>query len=596
MATGILRVSTFDARFSAPAPNITVVVVGENFSTTIITDSQGLAPDIPIEAPDKSYSLDENNTTVVPWSQVTVTALGAGYQPQQINGVEIFDGQVTLAQLEMTPLQLQRAAAAQLETVDIPPIGLFSGNGGSGISPDLDQLEPTGRVLREVIIPKNITVHLGAPNSSAQNVTVSFRSYIANVASSEVYPTWPEQALRANIHAQISLALNRIFTEWYPSRGYTFNITSSPGYDQAYVRGRTIFEVMQRLTDEIFNTYLRRAGTVEPYFAEYCDGKTVSCAGMKQWGTLDRANQGQSALQILRYYYGSSIEIVESNNIQSIPASYPGTALRRGSTGANVRVLQNQLNRIARDYPAFGTLTVDGIFGPAMEATVKRFQRQFSLTQDGIVGKKTWYKISYIYVSVTDLAQLTSEGIAQTGTIPYPGTLLRRGSTGANVSQVQRWLNGVAGVTSGVNTLVVDGKFGAATEADVRAFQSAYGLTRDGIVGRTTWTRLNQAYLTANAGVALALAEAPQLPLQLDSEGEDVGALTQRLDLVAFYYPTVPSYGYTTFYDRLVEEAVTAYQRQFDLPQTGVVDRETWDSLDLLYFQLLESANQEEEG
>ena len=277
----------------------------------------------------------------------------------------------------------------------IPPHALFAGSGGSGPQP-VQHCIP--RVLDQVVIPKNITVHLGKPAASARNVTVSFRDYIANVASSEVYPTWPEQALRANIHCQISLALNRIYTEWYPSKGYTFNITNSTSYDQYYVHGRTVFEVMVRITDDIFNTYLRKSGTVNPYYSEYCDGKSVTCPGLKQWGTVTLANNGRSALQILRYYYGSSIEIVRTKNIRSIPQSYPGTPLRQGSRGAAVFTLQRQLNRIAKDYPFLGKLTVDGVFGSRMAATVRAFQKQFNLTADGVVGRQTWYKISYIYV------------------------------------------------------------------------------------------------------------------------------------------------------------------------------------------------------
>ena len=209
--------------------------------------------------------------------------------------------------------------------------------------------------------------------------------------------SWPEEALRANIIAQVSLALNRIWTEWYPSRGYSFNITGSPGYDQAYVNGRTVFAVMERLTAELFNTYVQRTGDVEPYFTEYCDGKTVTCPGMKQWGTVDRAREGMNALQILRYYYGNRVQLVTTDSIAAIPSSYPGSPLRRGSTGTNVRILQKQLSRIAKDYPSFGKPTVNGTFDEATENSVKKFQKQFSLTADGIVGRATWNKISYVY-------------------------------------------------------------------------------------------------------------------------------------------------------------------------------------------------------
>ena len=229
----------------------------------------------------------------------------------------------------------------------------------------------------------------------------------------------------------------------YKSKGYNFDITNSTSYDQYYVHGRSIFEPMDRITEEIFNTYARKQGTIDPYYTEYCDGKTVSCKGMKQWGTVTLAQQGRNALQILQYYYGNDLELVRTNNIADIPESYPGTPLRIGSTGDAVRVIQRQLNRIAQDYPFFGRTSVDGVFGQTTADVVKKFQKQFNLTQDGVVGRATWYKISYIYVSVKKLAQLTSEGERPSGDLvagTYPGTALRQGSRGDSVEQVQFWL------------------------------------------------------------------------------------------------------------------------------------------------------------
>ena len=322
----------------------------------------------------------------------------------------------------------------------IPEHSLFTGDGGSGPDP-MENCVP--RVLDRVIIPKNITVHLGKPAASARNVTVSFRDYIANVASSEVYPTWPEQALRAN----------------------------STSYDQYYVHGRTVFDVMVRITDDIFNTYIRKTGTVNPYYSEYCDGKSVTCPGLKQWGTVTLANQGRNALQILKYYYGNDIEIIRTSNIQSIPQSYPGSPIRQGDSGTAVFTLQRQLNRITKDYPFLGLLTVDGVFGAKMAATVRAFQKQFNLTADGVVGRQAWYKISYIYVSVKDLAELTSEGEVSSGTLSdgtWGGTVLRTGSTGSAVEQLQFWLNTLAQYESSIPSLTVDGVYGTGTANTVR--------------------------------------------------------------------------------------------------------------------------------
>ena len=242
--TGTLRIQTFAARQSAPVEGVTVAVQGDGFTLHCITDATGSAADIPVEAPACALSLDEDNTTR-PYAIVSLTAAKPGYRTVRIEGIQIFAGQVTLAQPQMLPVTEEDRDIPNAPIV-IPPHALFAGSGGSGPQP---RENCTPRVLEQVIIPKNITVHLGKPAAAARNVTVSFRDYIANVASSEVYPTWPEQALRANIHCQISLALNRIYTEWYPSKGYTFNITNSTSYDQYYVHGRTVFEVMVRITD-----------------------------------------------------------------------------------------------------------------------------------------------------------------------------------------------------------------------------------------------------------------------------------------------------------------------------------------------------------
>lgn len=444
MPSGTLQVYTALAENAAPLPGVTVLVLNEAGTqiARLTTNDVGSAPELVLTAPDEAYSLDEANTTVRPYAVYQLRAEMTGFQTIELEGVQVFAGQQTVARLQFLPAA-RTLPEVELET--IPEHPLFAGNGGSGPAP-IGQCADA-RVLSEVVVPKKITVHLARPAASAANVTVSFQDYIANVASSEVYPTWPEQALRANILAQISLALNRIWTEWYPSRGYSFNITNSPGVDQAYVRGRTVFAVMERLTAELFNTYVRRTGDTEPYYTEYCDGKSVTCPGMKQWGTVERAKEGKSALEILRYYYGSRVQLVTTNNIASIPQSYPGSPLRRGSTGTAVNVLQKQLSRIAKDYPSFGKPAITGTFDEATENSVKKFQKQFSLTVDGVVGKATWYKISYIYVSVKDLAELTSEGETFTGAQSagaWPGTVLRRGSTGRSVEQVQFWLSSLA--------------------------------------------------------------------------------------------------------------------------------------------------------
>ena len=392
--------------------------------------------------------------------------------------------------------------------------------------------------------------------------------------------SWPEEALRANIIAQVSLALNRIWTEWYPSRGFSFNITGSPGYDQAYVKGRTVFAVMERLTAELFNTFVQRSGDAEPYFTEYCDGKTVTCPGMKQWGTVDRAREGMNALQILRYYYGNRVQLVTTDNIASIPSSYPGSPLRRGSTGTNVRILQKQLSRIAKDYPSFGKPAVTGTFDEATESSVKKFQKQFSLTADGVVGKATWNKVSYIYVSVKDLAELTSEGETAEGTQSaggWPGTVLRRGSTGSSVEQVQFWLSDLAQFDSSLVNVTVDGSYGAATERAVRAFQQKQSLTADGVVGQSTWNALYAAWVDAQSD--LGGTAWPGTALRRGDKGLEVRLVQFWLRLAADNYSALRTVTVDGSFGTATVSAVEAFQRLFGLSADGVVGRSTWNKL-----------------
>ena len=583
MTTGILRIQAFAARKSAPVEGVRIAITGDGFAAVRHTDAQGNAEDVTIQTPACRLSLEEQNTTQRPYAVCSLTASKPGYRTVRIQGVQIFPGQVTLEQPEMIP-ETEAGRDVPDVPVVIPEHPLFAGQGGSGARPVVE-CPAAPLVLDRVVIPKTITVHLGKPSASARNVTVSFRDYIANVASSEVYPTWPEQALRANIHCQISLALNRIYTEWYPSKGYSFNITNSTSYDQYYVHGRTVFDVMVRLTNDIFNTYIRKKGTVNPYYAEYCDGKSVSCAGLKQWGTVTLANQGKNALQILRYYYGNDVEIVRSDNIRSIPQSYPGSPLRQGSSGPAVFTLQRQLNRIAKDYPFLGKLNVDGVFGAQMASTVRAFQKQFNLTADGVVGRQTWYKISYIYVSVKDLAELTSEGETAGGTLPdgsWGGTVLRQGSRGSAVERVQFWLNTIAQYDDNIPTLTVDGIFGTGTTAAVRAFQRRHGLTVDGVVGKTTWDAIYREYRSIQSDNGTPNAY-PGTPLRPGDRGQNVRLVQFWLKIARSVYSALNDVGVDGIFGPSTTAAVKKFQSYFGLASDGIVGRATWSKLYEVY-------------
>lgn len=339
-------------------------------------------------------------------------------------------------------------------------------------------------------VPQRITVHLGSPSSNASNVTVPFIDYVKNVASSEIYPTWDESALRANILAIVSYALNRVYTEFYRSRGYDFDITNSTAYDQYFVNGRSYFENVSRLVDELFNDYLRRPGFVEPLAAKFCNGTTVTCEGLSQWGSQNLALQGYTSDQILRSYYGN-VETVVNAPIRGITSSYPGTPLQRGSSGPSVVVIQTSLNRIAQSYPAIPKIpAVDGIFGSRTEAAVIAFQRIFGLTPDGIVGPGTWYELVRLYTAVTDLSELRSQGQQFYAINWSPPNGLGPGDTGDKVRFLQYMLSVLSSHIPQIPPLTVDGIYGQATRAAVLAAQRFFRLPETGTVGAQTWDQI----------------------------------------------------------------------------------------------------------
>ena len=355
-------------------------------------------------------------------------------------------------------------------------------------------------------VPQSITVHLGPPGADAENVTVSFPDYVKNVASSEIYPTWEPAAIRANVLAIISFALNRVYTEYYPSRGYPFNITSSTAYDQKFIKGRSIFENVSEIVDSIFNSYIRRIGFVEPLAAKFCNGTTTTCDGLSQWGSQAMAEQGADSITILRSYYGDNIEIVTNAPVMGIRYSYPGAPVRLGDRGEAVLRIQTMLNRISRDYPAIPKVQpVDGIFGEGTEQAVIKFQQIFSLTPDGIVGSATWYKLVFLYVGVLDLAELVSEGQTfYANAIPLEfSDVVAPGDTGEEVRVIQYLLSVVSEFYSNVPPVAVDGVYGPATRQAVLAVQQMAGLPQDGVVGEQTWQALYRLY----AGIADTMTE-----------------------------------------------------------------------------------------
>ncbi|MBQ8388865.1 MAG: peptidoglycan-binding protein [Clostridia bacterium] len=438
-------------------------------------------------------------------------------------------------------------------------------------------------------IPDYITVHLGSPRDpNARNVRVPFIDYVKNVASSEIYPTWPENSLRANMYAQISFALNRVYTEWYRSRGYDFDITSDTQYDQKFIYGRDIFDSVSKIADEIFNDYLVREGEVQPYFSQYCDGVRTTCPGLSQWGTVDLAEEGLTPYEILQYYYGDDIGIVFNAPTSRNLPSYPGIALGVGAASEDVRTIQRQLNRIGQNYPAVRPyLEADGLFGTETEEAVRNFQRIFNLTEDGIVGKATWYKIKAIFTAVKGLAELQGEGLRYDEVDRIYTSAVGPGDSGTPTEVVQYYLSLISYFDPSLPQVYITGSYDAATEAAVRAFQEQNGLTVDGIVGRATWNALTDAYGRTVRDLPpeyLDVADDiyPGRFLSVGQSGEEVRDLQALINRAARNYPYIPTVAEDGDFGPATEAALRRVQENSGLPVSGVAGPLTWYTLNRL--------------
>ena len=493
MAVGYLMMQARTAHDAVPLRGVQISVLDDeqNRIYELTTDENGDTRSVSLETVDKSYSQNENFAGT-PYVTYNVLARAQGFNTLFVADIPIFDGELAVLPLSLVPMQEDQRSSEQTQiTVGAPAVTMTGEREQEGPGREAgDQY-----VLRQVVIPNPITVHMGTPDSMASNIQVSFPDYVKNVASSEIYPTWPEAALRANIYAIITFALNRVYTEWYRAKGYSFDITNSTAYDQYFVYGRPVYESISRIVDQIFNEYVRRQGQNAPYFTSFCNGTTANCAGLSQWGTVTLANQGYTPIRILRYYYPDDIEIAETNAVSNVVTSYPGTPLRVGSTGLDVQTIQTYLNRIRRNYPAIPVITDEtGVFGDSTRAAVTKFQSIFNLATDGVVGKATWYKISNLYTAVTRLAELNSEGNSLgIGTVP-PSTVLRQGSRGQDVLTLQYLLDVIAEYDSGIPSPGQDGIFGNNTREAVIAYQRQMGLAADGIVGQDTWNSLYRTY------------------------------------------------------------------------------------------------------
>lgn len=404
---GTIKISVISSIGMIPVENAAVTISDsadpDTPLMTLTTDSSGQTPVSQLPAPPLALSLEPENE-IRPYSEYNIIVTAEGYEPVLVSGSEILADELSLQPIQMNPL----AAAAEEEKVVVIPDHTLYGDFPPKIPEDeIKPMDESGEiVLSRVVIPEYIIVHDGVPSdTSARNYWVRYKDYIKNVASCEIYSTWPEDAIYANILVIMSFTLNRVYTEWYRNQGYDFTITSSTAYDQKWVYGRNIYENIDYLVDTVFANFLSRPGVRQPIFTSYCDGKRVTCSGLSQWGSMYLATEGYSAIEIIRYYYGNDMYINTADIISGVPSSWPGYDLSQGASGDKVRQLQLQLNRIARNYPAIPTVTPDGIYGPATAEAVRIFQRIFNLPQTGVTDYPTWYEISEIYVGVSRISE-----------------------------------------------------------------------------------------------------------------------------------------------------------------------------------------------
>lgn len=390
-----------------PIQNATISIsysgIPDNILEQIVTDKQGFSPSVELNAPPIELSLDESNI-IQPYAEYSIYVEAPGYEPKDISGIEILSDTASMQPVTLNPL-----TSSLPSDIVIPAHTLYGDYPSKIPEAEIKPVNESGEiVLSRVVVPETIVVHDGTPSdSTARNYYVSYTDYIKNVASSEIYATWPESTITANILAIMSFTLNRVYTEWYRNKGYDFTITSSTAYDHKWIYGRNIFDSISRIVDEIFDQYLARPGVKQPILTQYCDGRRVTCPNwMSQWGSKTLGDQGYSPIEIIRNYYGSSMYVNTAEQISGIPSSWPGYNLTIGSSGDKVRQMQEQLNRIAEVYTAIPVIAADGIFGNDTRNAVIEFQNIFGLPKTGIVDFKTWYKISQIYVGITRIAEL----------------------------------------------------------------------------------------------------------------------------------------------------------------------------------------------
>ena len=437
-------------------------------------------------------------------------------------------------------------------------------------------------MIRYPIIPEFITVHLGGPDEAARNIEIPFTEYIKNVASGEIYPTWPESAIKANIYAIISFTLNRIYNEWYRSRGYNFDITNSSMYDQSFEEDRQFFENIYNIVNEIFTNYIVRDTGIQPLFATYCDGRKTKCNGLSQWGSFELANKGYTPIEILKYYYGNNIEIKNAKIGKNIK-SYPGYKLELGDAGDDIKLIKKQINRIGRNYPSIPTIIKDNVyFDIELYNSLIKFQEIFNLKSTGIIDEETWYRIKYLYNAVKNISDLYAEGITiEDAELEYPA-ILELGVKGKYIRDLNYYLNVIAYFYPDVLFTKLEGEeFNKTLENAVISFQNRFNLEPTGKVDRKVWKIIRDAYKETINNVPkkylVYINEFfPGRYLSRGMEGEDVINLQRFLYMICENNHEIPGVIVNGKYDSLTEKSIKYIQEKTNLNVNGVTTAATW--------------------
>ena len=602
MGTGYLKIQLYVGDHAMHGESTTVLIKkNDEIIYTLETDENGTSEIVKLSCPSLTADSPPSGPDIFETYDVIVPAAG-GFREAAVYGVQIFDGVTSLLDIQLVPYVPSDTDPYEFFIPLEHGVDINRDNGAPGnVPPDEGPVMVGAQrgvqapgalnipLANQVVIPEFITVHLGVPSANARQVRVPFRDYLVNVACSEIYPHWERAAIEANVHAQVSFALNRLFTHWYRSRGRNFDITNTAQFDQVFIEGRAIFQNVALIVDRVFNQFVRRPGRREPFLTSYCNGSpttTVSrCAGMSQHGTQILARRGFTPIQILRYYYPQDIQIVQSTNFgPRNPGAYPGTALRQGSTGEDVRRMQLYLNRISGNWWIPSIANPNGVFGADTRASVVAFQQLFNLNPDGVIGPITWYEITRVYVAARRMAELDSEGQRYSIGNSPPTVVIRQGSRGEAVTELQFLLNFIGQFYNDIPFVIEDSVFRDSTRLSVIAFQRRFGLTQDGVVGPLTWSRLYEVYRRIRGTVPTPQPppSTPGIPaypgtlLQVGTRSEDVRLMQRYLNVIARTNPSIEILAEDGIFGPRTQAAVLEFQRLFGLAQTGIIGPITW--------------------